>query len=80
MKNGSFNNFGGIQRSRKPAVYRDGRAPRTPWCVQCGLERRASVSIGVDEDDQPACQQHVAKVLTVSNLPAETEPCEQLLG
>ena len=47
---------------RSPTRYRDGKAPKTPWCVQCGLERRASVSVGLDEDGQPACREHVAKL------------------
>ncbi len=56
-----FNEYGTIQRSQKPTTYRTGKAPKTTWCIACGIQRRASVAVGVNEDGDPCCQEHVAK-------------------
>ena len=73
MKSGSFNKYGPLQRSGLPSTYRDGKAPRTPWCIQCGIQRIGTPAVGVDEDDQPACQQRVAKP---ESEPPTPEPAE----
>jgi hypothetical protein len=42
---------------RSPTRYRDGKAKI--WCTQCGLGRVATEAVGRDEDDNPACREHL---------------------
>jgi len=33
------------------------------WCIQCGVEKRATLAVGKDEEGAPACVQHAQRKL-----------------